>query len=93
MYVYMYIYAYYTYVGKKSLSDNSPAHAHEDITSDISTRLYIIRAIYHPNRCSSEKSRDKNKCSFVQFDEKTYVRSPGKSFPQAVDKPVENYVK
>ena len=30
---------------------------------------------------------------FVQFDEKTFVRCPGKNFPQAVDKPVENFVK
>lgn len=47
MYVYMYIYAYYTYVGKKSLSDNSPARAHEDISlviyqpDDISSGRFI----------------------------------------------------
>ena len=46
-------------------------------------------------RISSEqmffwKKLDENKYSFVQFDEKTYVRFLGKNFPQAVDKPVEN---
>lgn len=37
----MYIYAYYTYVGKKSLSDNSSARAHEDISLVIYRLDYI----------------------------------------------------
>ena len=46
MYVYMHIYTYYIYVGKKSLSDNSLARAHEDISlNDISTRLYITKLV------------------------------------------------
>ena len=47
MYVCIHIYTYYTYVGKKSLSDNSSARAHEDISlviyrlDNISSGRYI----------------------------------------------------
>ena len=52
----MYIYAYYTYVGKKSLSDNSSARAHEDISLVIYCTTAVV-VIYNPTSVELYKHR------------------------------------